>query len=186
MGVTETNAPESGPARRRIDRVLAPDFIADLAQMPVAELRARRMEADAEENDLSYVRRVLHGRLDMLDAEIDRRSSRRDSPDVVAEVVRILSTPAPTLGRGSRSLPGQPSRLAEHRRAVERLIADPAVSYVTALSDEGLQQVRAQLAAQERQVSDQRRQVQAVVDLMSKELTVRHRNGEAGVNNLLA
>ena len=47
-------------------------------------------------------------------------------------------------------------------------------------------QVRAQLAAHERQVSDQRRQVQAVVDLMSKELTVRHRNGEAGVNNLLA
>ena len=173
------------PHRRRIDRVLAPEFVADLHAMSIAELRARRMEADAEENDLSYVRRILHGRLDMLDAEIDRRRSRRDSPDVVAEVVRILSTPPPASGMSARLTNAQPSRLSEHRRAVERLIADPAVSYVTALSDEGLEQVRLQLAEQERDISSIRRKVQAVVDLMSAELTVRHRNGDAGVDNLL-
>lgn len=183
--MTETAQPESA-ARRRIDRVLDPEFVANLATMPIAELRARRMEADAEENDLSYVRRVLHGRLDMLDAEISRRASRRDTADVVAEVVRILSTPPPALGRSPRAMTGQPSRLTEHRRAVERLIADPAVSYVTALRDESLHEVRGQLAQHEREVSDTRRKVQAVVDLMSAELTVRHRNGEAGVNNLLA
>lgn len=185
MVVTDPNDVSAAPMRRRVDRVLSPEFVADLATLSTAELRARRMEADAEENDLSYVRRILHGRLDMLEAEIDRRASRREAPDVVAEVVRILTTPPPVPGRSQRSQTGQPSRLTEHRRAVERLIADPAVSYVTALSDEGLEQVRAQLAAHEREVSDCRRAVQAVVDLMSKELTVRHRNGEAGVKNLL-
>jgi hypothetical protein len=181
--MTEVTETESA-SRRRIDRVLDPAFSSDVSTLSVAELRARRMEADAEENDLSYLRRVLHGRLDMLDAEISRRESRRGTADVVAEVVRILSTPPPAPGRSPRALPGQPSRLSEHRRAVERLIADPAVSYVTALTDESLQQVRAQLAVHEREVSDVRRKVQAVVDLMSAELTVRHRNGDAGVNNL--
>lgn len=171
--------------RRRMDRVLAADFVDGLKLISTEELRARRLEADAEENDLSFLRRVLHGRIDMLDAEIARRHARSDSADVVAEVVRLLSEPPTGPQRSPRLTNAAPGRLGEHRRAVERLVNDPAVSYVAVLSDESLQQVRAALLEHERAVSQLRRRVQSVVDLMSAELTVRHRNGEAGVNNLL-
>lgn len=172
--------------RRRIDRVLAAEFSAQLKEISTEELRARRLEADAEENDLSFQRRVLHTRIDMLDAEIARRHARSDSPDVVAEVVRLLSEPPSGSHRSPRLTSAMPGRLGEHRRAVERLVNDPAVSYVAVLSDESLQQVKSALLENEREVSQLRRRVQSVVDLMSAELTVRHRNGEAGVNNLLA
>ncbi len=172
--------------RRRIDRVLAENFTIGLKEISSEELRARRLEADAEENDLSFQRRVLHTRIDMLDAEIARRHARSDSPDVVAEIVRLLSEPPSGHQRSPRLTSATPSRLGEHRRAVERLVNDPAVSYVAVLSDDSLHQVKSALLEHEREISQLRRRVQSVVDLMSAELTVRHRNGEAGVNNLLA
>ena len=48
--------------RRRIDKVLADDFIADLEKIDIGDLRERRLEAEQEEADLSYVRRMLQGR----------------------------------------------------------------------------------------------------------------------------
>lgn len=166
--------------------MLAEDFVEGLKELPIEEVRARRLEADAEENDLSFVRRVLHSRIDMLEAEIARRHSRSDSPDVVAEVVRLLSEPPSSPRQSPRFTTTTPGRLGEHRRAVERLVNDPAVSYVAVLSDDSLQQVKGALLEHEREVSQLRRRVQTVVDLISAELTVRHRNGDAGVNNLLA
>ena len=64
---------------RRIDRVLSEDFVDGVGEMPLEELRRRRREAEQEEVDLSYLRRMLHGRLDLLVAESRRRSSGSDS-----------------------------------------------------------------------------------------------------------
>jgi hypothetical protein len=52
--------------QRRIDRVLDPRFVAGVGQLDLAELRSRREEAEAEEADISYLRRLLQGRLDIL------------------------------------------------------------------------------------------------------------------------
>ena len=43
--------------QRRIDRVLDPRFTDGIDQLDLAELRARREEAEAEEADVSYLRR---------------------------------------------------------------------------------------------------------------------------------
>src|SRR3712207_2206823 len=59
--------------RRRIDRVLGEGFLDGLRELPLQEVRARRREAEEEEADLSYVRRLLQGRSDILRAEIARR-----------------------------------------------------------------------------------------------------------------
>src|SRR3954463_2635462 len=45
--------------RRRIDKVLADDFAVDLEGLDISDLRERRREAEQEEADLSYVRRML-------------------------------------------------------------------------------------------------------------------------------
>ena len=67
-------APMAG-GRRRIDRVLAEDFLADLDSADLETLRAMRAEAEQEEVDLSYVRRLIQGRIDIADAERHRRVS---------------------------------------------------------------------------------------------------------------
>ena len=58
---------------RRIDRVLAEDFLDGLRDLPLAEVRQLRTEAEQEEVDLSYLRRMIQGRLDILRAERERR-----------------------------------------------------------------------------------------------------------------
>ena len=62
------------PQRRRIDLALDPEFIADLETVDVAELRERRQLLDILDTELSYYRRILHGRMDLLDFELRRRS----------------------------------------------------------------------------------------------------------------
>ena len=52
--------------RRRVDHVLAPEFLEGLSDLPLADLRARRREAEQEEADLSYLRRMLHGRMSII------------------------------------------------------------------------------------------------------------------------
>ena len=58
---------------RRIDRVLAEDFLEGLRDLPMSELRTHRLDAEQEEVDLSYIRRMIQGRLDILRAELNRR-----------------------------------------------------------------------------------------------------------------
>ena len=59
--------------RRRIDRVLAPEYLDGLDGLGMEELRSRKAEAEQEETDLSYARRLLQGRLDILRAEREAR-----------------------------------------------------------------------------------------------------------------
>src|SRR6266511_4767593 len=83
--------------QRRIDRVLDPGFIAESGSLELSELRARRDEAEAEEADISYLRRLLQGRLDILRAELVRRSQGgdRDVASLLAGLPAILSDEDP-------------------------------------------------------------------------------------------
>src|SRR4051794_5522737 len=55
--------------RRRVDRGLAPHFLVGVSELGLDEIRSRRADAEQEEGDLSYARRLLQGRLDILRAE---------------------------------------------------------------------------------------------------------------------
>lgn len=51
-----------------------------LAALGLAELRMLRTDALEQEADLSYLRRLLQGRVDILRAELDRRTLARQPP----------------------------------------------------------------------------------------------------------
>ena len=128
--------PMSG-GRRRIDKVLADDFIADLEKIEIGDLRERRLEAEQEEADLSYVRRMLQGRMDILRAELARRSGGSEAK-IVDHLSQVLSdTGRHDHGLG-RFLRVEPSRVDEHRRSVEQVIADVGISGVEGQSDEDI------------------------------------------------
>ena len=67
--------------QRRIDRVLDPRFVAGVGRLDLAELRSRREEAD-----VSFLRRLLQGRLDILRAELVRRY--RDGSARVSQLLK--------------------------------------------------------------------------------------------------
>lgn len=171
---------------RRIDRVLGPGFLDDLSTMPVKDLRAKRREAEQEEADLSYLRRLLHGRIDLVRAEQARRAG--DGAPVVDELPSILGEQR----RGSRALNRvrhlvtEPSRVDRRRRRVERLVADVDLSDVSARTDDELERVLRTYQAEERRVSEVRTAVQQVLDACADELTSRYASGEASVAELLA
>jgi hypothetical protein len=87
--------------RRRIDRVLADDFCVDLAGLDVDEVRGRRAEADQEETDLSFMRRMLQGRMDLLVAEQRRRAAGEELPPLVDRLTAALASDGPRVTTGS-------------------------------------------------------------------------------------
>lgn len=172
--------------RRRIDRVLAAGFADDLDRLALDDVRARRDDAAQEETDLSFVRRLLHARIDIVLAEQRRRHDGGEAP-VVSELARILATGAlaPASGSG-RHQTVEPSRAGSHRRHVEALIADVDLSDVASLSSERLIDALAAYRAEEESVSRRRREVQQVVDRCNAEIASRYATGTASVDDLLA
>ena len=60
--------------RRRIDIINDNAFLADIGEVDLDMLRQRRALADAVETELSFYRRLLHGRMDLLAFEMRRRN----------------------------------------------------------------------------------------------------------------
>jgi hypothetical protein len=172
--------------RRRIDRVLDPAYTEGVASRPLADVRVLRDEAAQEETDLSYLRRLLHGRIDIVRAEQERRAT-GDATAVVERLAAILSANAlgPAMGSG-RHTTLEPSRAEAHRRHVEALVSDVDLSDVGQLPDEQLDHALRTYLAEEASVSVRRRQVQAVMDLLNEEIAGRYRQGRASVDELLA
>jgi len=176
-----------GPkGNRRIDRVLAEDYLTGVATLPMDELRTLRREAEQEETDLSYLRRLLQGRLDILRAELARLSG-ETTGDIVDALPQILAdevTSSSPHGLG-RHIAAEPSRADSHRRHVEALVADVDLSNPAAHDEESLRRAVGVLEREEQEVSDKRRSVQAVMDACTAEVTRRYRDGDADVSDLL-
>lgn len=172
--------------RRRIDKVLADDFLSGLVEIPLDEVRERRHDAEQEEADLSYVRRLLQGRMDIIRAELQRRTG-ASTGSLVDQLAGILADgpPGPPHGMG-RHVTVEPSRVADHRRAVEQLVSDAGVSDVVSRSEDELAGSLTRLEEYERAVSRNRRRVQEVMDQCTAEIARRYQSGEATVDDLLA
>jgi hypothetical protein len=175
----------SGKGTRRIDRVLAEDYLAGLHEAPLADIRALRTEAEQEEADLSYVRRLVQGRIDIVRAELARRTGGGEG-SLVESLASVLAdqTRGPARGMG-RHVTVEPTRVDAHQRYVESLVADVDLSDTTARTDAELQNALDVLSSEEATVSGKRRRVQEVMDALSAEITRRYRDGEADVANLL-
>ena len=193
-----TTQPQDG-GRRPIDRVLAPGYTDEIADLTLAELRERRHEAEQEEVDLSYARRLLQGRLDLLRAEQLRRrgesgvvtpadvEGERSDAELARDLVAALTSDSgPRRDHGlGRHMDIEPSRVGEHRRTAEQAVSDPRVSDAAHLDDEGLDDAVERLAGLEQQVSLNRQRVQQVTDALTEEVARRYREGELTVEDAL-
>ena len=176
------------PQRRRLDRALDPSFTADVATAPVSELRERRQLLDVLDTELSYYRRILHGRMDLLDFELRRRAG-LESRSLIEALPEILADPpsGKTTNPLDRELPVEaPERVGEGKRDIDQVIGDDFLSRLPLIDEADLAAIRDSLADTERRVSDQRRAVHDAHDHITGELTRRYRDGLADADELLS
>lgn len=173
---------------RRIDRILSPGYLAGLDELDLASVRARRDEADQEEADLSYLRQVVRGRLDLIEDEIARRASGSEvRHDLVAHLTEVLTDDrarpaARGLGRHRRVEPSNPG---ETRRMVEKLVGDSFLTDLPARTDSELASTAEVCRAEEQSISARRHSVQEIADALGHEIGRRYRDGQADVSSLL-
>jgi hypothetical protein len=173
--------------KRRIDRVLDPRFVADVDRLELDDLRKRRGEAEAEEESISYLRRMLQGRIDILRAELLRRTHGggvRDVAGLVAGLPLILSDAGPSSFTAIPKI-RMPLPNGKHRRRLERLVSDETIARLPELDVAELTTAVELLSREEEVVSASRRAVQRVVDVLRGELARRYRDGTASVAQLL-
>ena len=181
--MSANRTPAGGEA---VDALLAPDFLGDVATRPMSEVRRLRRQAEQEEVNLSYTRRLLQGRLDIVRRELQRRADNdgRSLVDLLPEILAEKGRgPAHGLGRHQTVQPGDPE---QYEAWVNGLTPGVDLSSVGDLPDAKLEKAARSLAEAEKGLSERRRGVQQVMDALAGELGRRYREGEADVAALLA
>jgi hypothetical protein len=181
--VSPKPTPAGGAA---VDAILAPTFLDEAVRAPMAEVRRLRRQAEQEEVNLSYTRRLLQGRLDIVRRELQRRAEHdgRSLVDLLPEILAEKGRgPAHGLGRHQTV---QPSAPEECESWVNSLAPGVDLSAISELSDAKLEKAARALATAEKGLSERRRGVQQVMDGLAAELGRRYRDGEADVAALLA
>jgi hypothetical protein len=94
-----------------VDELLDPAFLEGAEGLPMAEVRRLRRQAEQEEVNLSYTRRLLQGRLDIVRRELQRRAEHdgRSLVDLLPEILAEKGRgPAHGLGRHQTVQPSSP------------------------------------------------------------------------------
>jgi hypothetical protein len=169
-------------ATERIQRLIDPAFVAALDTRPVDELRAMKVECNEVENALSYGRRLAQARIEILEAEYERRARGGSVEDLVKDLPRILGADA---GRSSvadtRVAPPDSPGLELHwPDGREELIADTTLAHLPLLPADELESTLERLRAFERELSDLRRAIHEVIDTVEREIAGRQVAGTTG------
>lgn len=167
--------------QRRLDRVLAPEYIDGLAGRSLDEVRAMETECAEIETEISYVRRLAQARIDIVQAEIDRRAAGGSLGDLIDALPRILADDPPRRPAADTRLsnPLAPSMGISWSRGLERLVSDATLANLPTLPDAELQTTLEQLRELEQDVSATRRDLHGVMQSLERDLAQRLAVGQA-------
>lgn len=171
--------------RRRIDIVLEPEYLEDIAAIDLRDLRERRVTAEDVEAQISYYRRLLHGRMDLINFELSRRRGEEERtllealPEILASEM-VLGT-EPNL-RYIETMPPLPTITG--RRLIDKIMDDGILTELPDLSDDEIHEAIDRLREVENQLSAQRKRLHIVIDALQDEIVARYRTqqGEAQVS----
>jgi hypothetical protein len=161
----------------RSAHVLDPGYVVDLDTRPLDDLRAMHAECLELETEVSYVRRLTQARIDILEAETDRRNRGDSLEDLINSLPRILADQGPRGAPASSRLPMQMAPEQDSEWAPRFAAYDATLANLTALSADELREAIDGLRALEREVSDQRRALFGVIDRIDLVLAERLRRG---------
>ena len=127
------------------------------------------------ETEFSYIRRLAQARIDIVQAELDRRVAGGSIGDLVAALPQILADDGPRPDPASSRFPRPlaPAPEIEWQRGLEHLIADSTLVNLPTLSEDELQASMVQLRELEAETSGRRRALHGVIDVLEGELMAR-------------
>lgn len=158
--------------------------------VPIDELRRLRSESSAAEGDVSFVRRVAQGRLDIVGHEARRRTGAADAePDVSGLLFDLPDILADAPGRppGGRAVAvGAPGKLAQDLLDGLDAAASPAeLASLDGLGSARLSTLMDTLGSFEVELSAVRRRLHERIDSIQDEIARRYRDGEASIDSVL-
>lgn len=162
--------------RRRIDIVLEPEYLADLSEATLEDLRKRRSTTEDVETQISYYRRLIHGRMDLLNFEVRRRGGEEERtllealPEILAS--GMILGPEPNL-KHIETMPPLPTSTG--RRLIDKIMEDGVLTQLPELTDEDLAEALDRLEEVETELSTQRKQLHGVIDSLQGEIIARYR-----------
>ncbi|MET0326092.1 MAG: hypothetical protein ABW219_12765 [Ilumatobacteraceae bacterium] len=136
-------------------------------------IKARRLELQALDDAVSYVRRVAQGRADLARAELARRGP-GDKPQLYDDLAHVLGDHL----LGSSDRPPRPAEdFSEHPLSAEldQLCADHGFGRLDELDEDELRSLAEALDRFEHRVSGERQEVFAELDDLTDELVIRYR-----------
>ncbi len=175
-----------------LDKLLASDSLDGLTTRPISELRTIRVSCAGAESDVSLVRRLAQGRLDIVGHELQRREGAPNTAVDVAELLfelpEILSADSGSAGGGGRAVSvGAPGAIAHELVAQLDAIASPTdLSGIEKRRDGELRELFERIRAFELELSSSRRGLHERIDAIQAEIGRRYRDGEATVDSILS
>jgi hypothetical protein len=159
----------------RIRQILDPAYVAALEARPLDDLRAMRSRCSEFELTVSYDRRMVQARMEILDAERDRRARGGSLDELVADLPRILGTePSRAAASTTRVTNAQSPSIELHwPDGREELIADSTLANLPALDERALDETSERLRDFERELSEVRHDLHGVIETLDREIASR-------------
>ncbi|MFU8839732.1 MAG: ABC transporter substrate-binding protein [Nitriliruptoraceae bacterium] len=188
--------PGRGPGAAAVERALAglpspaslvtDEQLASLDTLETATLRELRAACETAEEGVSYARRVLQGRLDILRASLVERDD-DGSGDLLDALPSILADVGPHTGpsRARSSRVRVPDDAERYTAAVDELLAEPLLHGLEEQPLDEADRLVELLLELEAALSARRRALFERIDALRAELAARYKDGRADVRDLL-
>jgi len=152
--------------------------MSDAKSMSLTELREARTRLNADEDAVSFVRRLTQGRLDLVRAELKHR---RGGEDDTANLARVF---AQEHGGGSNRPPRDTEVPVGHPLviALEKICEELGFGQLRTLQVAELEALEVSLATFERERSEERKALFSSIDALTTELVSRIKGGGADVD----
>jgi hypothetical protein len=175
------------------EELIDPEFIKNLNSLAIEEVRRRRGLCQDTEEALSLRRRLIQGRLDIVQAELYRRAGGGSAADV-SKLVETL--PNILVEHGDRHLgPGRLTSLGSDANLgpdfdaflteLDKIVDGTKLSDLSNVGDADINAIADELDEKERSISKQRHQLHHNIDAFQEEIVRRYKSGEASVDSLL-
>lgn len=171
-----------------LERLVAVDYLEGLSTMPMAEVRAKKAECSRAEGALSYLRRLVGVRLDIVRTELARRAD--GGTGELSEIIEHL--PEILAEGGARTTTGRLVSVdlpdVNHRMLtadLDRIFDVGRAALLAEMDEDEVRRLAERLEALERRVSSDRRALHERLDVIQAEVVRRYKAGEASPGSLL-
>ena len=175
---------------QELARLFAPDYLDGVDSRSLDEVRSMRAECQEAETVVSYLRRVVQGRLDVVHSFLDHHHTGQSVGDldaVVEDLSSIIGS-GPARPSGNGRLPSQMSPDMEKvdlTREIDDVLDADGIGKLPTMTEDELRALAARLTVIEQRISDQRRTLHERIDALQAEIVSRYKTGEATVDGLL-